>query len=219
MASNTDSDPAEGTSIAEVIEQGVVRAVFQPVVDLLSERAIGWEAFARVGDSEAGFVKWMQSAVAAELGTEFQLSALKAIAAHGVPPDDGILFVNVGADLLHDQRFLEECSHLGPRLAVDVRGSEIEVLTGIDARLDALASAGIHLSIDDTTAASLAMIARVRPSFVKIDPSVVRDVVNDARRSGPRGVTDRVRTRRRPRPRRRRRPGGAPPAPCPVTRP
>lgn len=179
MARDTDTAPGEGTSIAEAIEQGVVRAVFQPVVDLLSERAIGWEAFARVGESEAGFDQWMQSAVDAGLGTEFQLSALRAIAAHGVPPDDGILFVNVGADLLHDPRFLEECSHLGPRLAVDVRGPEIDSLTGIDERLDDLASAGIHLSIDDTTAASLAMIARVRPSFVKIDPSVVRDVVND----------------------------------------
>ena len=105
MAKDVTTDPGEGTSIAEVIEHGVVHAVFQPVVDLLSERAIGWEAFARVGDSEAGFDRWMQTAVDAELGTEFQLSALRAIAAHGAPPDDGILFVNVGADLLADQRF------------------------------------------------------------------------------------------------------------------
>ena len=179
MAKDVTTDPGEGTSIAEVIEHGVVHAVFQPVVDLLSERAIGWEAFARVGDSEAGFDRWMQTAVDAELGPEFQLSALRAIAAHGAPPDDGILFVNVGADLLADQRFLDECTNLGPRLAVDVRGPEADALTGLDERLDALAAAGIHLSIDDTTAASLAMIARVRPSFVKIDPSVVRDVVND----------------------------------------
>ena len=179
MADKTDSGPAEGTSIAEAIEQGVVRAVFQPVVDLLSERAIGWEAFARVGESEAGFDEWMQSAEAAGLGIEFQYTALQAIAAKGNPPDDGILFVNVGAELLQDPRFLDECQRLGPRLAIDVRGPDIDALTGIDERIDALAAAGIHLSIDDTTAASLAMIARVRPSFVKIDPSVVRDVVND----------------------------------------
>ncbi len=179
MAEDDDIGPVEGTSIAEAIEQGVVRAVYQPVVDLFSERAIGWEAFARVGDSEAGFDLWMQSAIAADLGVEFQFSALRAIAAQGSPPDDGILFVNVGADLLHDPRFVDECAQLGPRLAVDVRGAEIEMLTGLDERLDALADAGIHLSIDDTTAASLAMIAQVRPSFVKIDPTVVRDVVND----------------------------------------
>lgn len=179
MAKSTDSGPEEGTSIAEAIEQGVVRAVFQPVVDLVSERAIGWEAFARVGESEAGFDEWMQSAVAADLGVEFQFTALRAIAAQGTPPDDGILFVNVGAELLHDPRFIDECVQLGPRLAVDVRGADIDSLAGLDERLDALAAAGIHLSIDDTTAASLAMIARVRPSFVKIDPSVVRDVVND----------------------------------------
>lgn len=179
MSDDSETSPGEGTSIAEAIEQGVVRAVFQPVVDLVSERAIGWEAFARVGGSDAGFEQWMQSAVDAGLGVEFQFSALRAIAAQGAPPDDGILFVNVGAELLHDPRFLDECAHLGPRLAIDVRGTEIDSLTGIDQRLDELAAAGIHLSIDDTTAASLAMIARVRPSFVKLDPSVIRGVVND----------------------------------------
>ncbi|WP_436795162.1 EAL domain-containing protein [Actinospongicola halichondriae] len=179
MPEDNDTDPVEGTSIAEAIEQGIVRAVFQPVVDLVSERAIGWEAFARVGDSEVGFDQWLQTATDADLGAEFQFSALRAIAAQGVPPDDGILFVNVSAELLHDPRFLDECTNLGPRLAVDVRGAEIDALTGLDRDLDSLAAAGIHLSIDDTTAASLSMIAEVRPSFVKIDPSVVRDVVGN----------------------------------------
>ncbi len=179
MAKKRDGDPRAGNPIAAAIEQGVVRAVFQPVVDLVSERAIGWEAFARVGDSEVGFDEWMRSAVAADLGTEFQLSALRAIAAHGAPPDDGILFVNVSADLLTAPGFLDECVNLGPRLAVDLRGPDIESLKRLDEHLDALVVAGIHLSIDDTTAASLAMIARVQPSFVKIDPSIIREVVND----------------------------------------
>ncbi len=179
MPEDDDTGPVTGSSIAEAIEQGIVRAVFQPVVDLVSERAIGWEAFARVGASEAGFDVWMQTATDAGLGAELQYSALQAIASSGTPPDDGILFVNVSADLLHDPRFLDECTHLGPRLAVDVRGDEIDLLSGIDRCLDSLASAGIHLSIDDTTAASLSMIARVRPAFVKLDPSVVRRVVDD----------------------------------------
>ncbi|MGK2929362.1 MAG: EAL domain-containing protein [Acidimicrobiales bacterium] len=166
-------------SISEVIDGGVLRAVFQPIVDLYTDRPMGWEAFARVGETDDGFEQWLDSADAAGLGVEFQYSALHAIGARGAPPDDGILFVNVGVDLLADPRFLEEGSRLGPRLAIDVRGSDIDRLDEIPSQLDDLASAGIHLSIDDTTAASLAMIARVRPSFVKIDSALVRDLVHD----------------------------------------
>ena len=169
----------EDPSISEVIEQGILRAVFQPIVDLYTDRAMGWEAFARVGEADDGFERWLRSADEAGLGIEFQYSALHAIAAQGAPPDDGLLFVNVGPDLLAEPRFLEECTSLGPRLAIDIRGSEIEQLDDLTGQLDALAAAGIHLSIDDTTAASLAMIARVQPSFVKIDRAVVQDIVHD----------------------------------------
>ncbi|MDZ7675738.1 MAG: EAL domain-containing protein [Acidimicrobiales bacterium] len=166
-------------AIAQAIDDGIVRAVFQPVVDLATETAIGWEGFARVGDSTAGFDRWMETAQAEQLGTEFEYSILRAIADHGEPPDDGILFVNVTTNLLADPDFLDECERLAPRLVVDVRGSEVEALSGLDHRLDELAAAGVHLSIDDTTAAGLAMIARIHPTFVKIDRTVINEVVND----------------------------------------
>lgn len=171
--------PGAGTPITEVIEQGILRAVFQPIIDLHSDRPIGWEALARVGDDDEGFDQWLASADEAGLGIEFQVSALHAIGAAGRPPDDTLLFVNVRPDFLGDPRFLEECERLGPRVAIDVRGSDIEALNEVGPSLDALAHAGVHLSIDDTTAASLAMIARVRPSFIKLDPQVVRDLAHD----------------------------------------
>lgn len=170
---------ASRPSITEVIEQGIVRAVFQPIVDLQTDRPIGWEALARVGSGNEGFERWLASAEEAGLGLEFQFSALHAIGSGGGPPDGTILFVNVGAELLSDPRLLEECERLGPRVAVDVRGADIERLGDMTDELDRMSSAGVHLSIDDTTAASLAMIARVKPSFVKIDRSLVRDLVHD----------------------------------------
>ena len=176
----TKKSPGRGLpSISDVMEQGILRAVYQPVVDLHTDRPIGWEALARVGDGDEGFEVWLDTAEQAGVGREFQYSALHAIGAHGAPPDDAVLFVNVGVDLLDDPDFVEECGRVAPRIAVDIRGSEIERLGDMTTQLDALTSAGIHLSIDDTTAASLAMIARVRPSFVKLDGSLVRDIVND----------------------------------------
>ena len=180
MADKTTRGPDDAApSISEVIEQGILRAVYQPIVDLDTDRTMGWEAYARVGEANDGFGRWLQSAEDAGLGIEFQFSALHAIGLKGAPPDDTILFVNVGPELLGDPRFLAECATLGPRVAVDIRGADIERLDDFSGQLDDLAAAGIHLSIDDTTAASLAMIARVQPSFVKIDAALVRDIVHD----------------------------------------
>ena len=182
MVDEAKRGPGEGPTISEVIEQGILRAVYQPIVDLYTDRTMGWEAYARVGDEngDGGFDRWLGSAGEAGLGARVPvLRAARHRRRRSARRTTRILFVNVGADLLADPRFIEECTQLGPRVAIDVRGSEIERLDDLGGQLDALALAGIHLSIDDTTAATLAMIARVRPSFIKIDGALVREIVND----------------------------------------
>ena len=140
------------------------RARFQPIVDLRTGRPIGWEARPH---------RWLDDA------PEGGLAVLASLAAAGSPPDDGLVFVHVSADLLGDPRLVEECERLGSRVVIDVRGSEIDRLGELSSELDALATAGIHLSIENTSGVSLAMIARVRPSFVKLDAPLVRDIVHE----------------------------------------
>ena len=64
---------------------------------------------------------------------------------------------------LGDPRLVEGCERLGSRVVVDVRGSEVDRLSDMSSELDALATAGIHLSIEDTSGVSLAVLARQRP--------------------------------------------------------
>lgn len=140
------------------------RARFQPVVDLRTGRAIGWDARPH---------RWVDDA------PDGGLSALSTIVQAGAPPEDGLVFVHVSADLIGDPRLLEECERLGSRVVVDVRGSEIDRLGEMSDALDALATAGVHLSIENTSGVSLAMIARIRPTFVKLDAPLVRDIVHE----------------------------------------
>ena len=140
------------------------RARFQPIVDLRTGRPIGWEARPH---------RWIDDA------PDGGLAVLSSLASAGSPPDDGLVFVHVSAELLGDPRLYEQCERLGSRVVVDVRGAEVDRLIDLSSELDALATAGIHLSIENTSGVSLAMIARVRPTFVKLDPPLVRDIVHE----------------------------------------
>jgi diguanylate cyclase (GGDEF)-like protein len=140
------------------------RARFQPIVDLRTGRPIGWEARPH---------RWLDDA------PDGGLAVLSSLAQAGAPPDDGLVFVHVSADLLGDPRLFEEAERLGSRIVVDVRGAEVDRLGELSSELDALATAGIHLSIENTSGVSLAMIARVRPTFVKLDAPLVRDIVHE----------------------------------------
>jgi diguanylate cyclase (GGDEF)-like protein len=141
------------------------RARFQPIVDLRTGRPIGWDARPH---------RWVDDA------PDGGLAVLGALAAAGTPPDDGLVFVHVSADLIGDPRLYEECERLGSRVVVDVRGPEVDRLVELSSELDALATAGIHLSLESTSGVSLAMIARVRPTFVKLDAPLVRDIVHES---------------------------------------
>lgn len=140
------------------------RAAFEPIVDLSTGRAIGWELQPQHWKDEQ---------------PDSGMAALAAIAAAGAPPDDGLVFVQVSAELVGDTRLIEQAERLPARIVVDVRGSDIDRLSAKSNELDALATAGVHLSIDDTSGVSLAMIARVRPTFVKLDAPLVHDIVHE----------------------------------------
>ncbi len=151
----------------EVIGGPDRRALFQPIVDLRTGRPIGWEAQAGHDDG-------------AGIGApDAELALLASLATGGAPPDDGLVFVHVSAELIADPRLVEQCEQLGSRVVIDVRGSEVDRLDALSAQLDALATAGIHLSLENTSGVSLAMIARVRPSFVTLDAPLVRDIVHE----------------------------------------
>ena len=91
MTSGQDaSTQATGAGIADTWPS---RAVFDPIVDLATGRAIGWELQPQHWKDET---------------PDPGLAALAAIAAAGAPPEDGLVFVQVSAELVGDARLLEQ---------------------------------------------------------------------------------------------------------------
>ncbi len=150
--------------------------VFQPVLRLDDHVTVGYEALARLGEQADLPGPWFRLAREMGLDAQLELTCLSAIAALGLPPDDSLLFVNISASTLVDERVHALCAPLAARLVVELTEHEhvedYERLRPSIARWSAL---GVRLAVDDTGAgySSLRHVLELSPHFLKLDRSVV----------------------------------------------
>jgi EAL domain-containing protein (putative c-di-GMP-specific phosphodiesterase class I)/GGDEF domain-containing protein len=181
------------TSSAEmrrIIENAAVSTLFQPVVDLGTGEAIGYEALSRgPKDSTLEMPRAMfelsgRLGIALDLDRICRASALRA--SRSIAREGSKIFLNVLAGSLHDPAWLEAPAPAdaepGPAPASVVielseRGPEADLERTASA-LKQLREAGFALALDDvgTGYSSLATVERLRPEFVKVDVSLVRGV-------------------------------------------
>lgn len=140
---------------------------------------VGWEALARFRGSAESPDRWLSRATTVGMWAELELACLNAAAALGAPPQDGLLFVNVGPTLLVDPRLDEIRRNLPRRLVVEL--TEQAAVTDYEAlrsRLHVLACDGVHLAIDDAGAgySSLRHVLELSPQFLRLDRSLVHNV-------------------------------------------
>jgi EAL domain-containing protein (putative c-di-GMP-specific phosphodiesterase class I) len=159
--------------------------VFQPIVDMASGRPIGFEALTRFEDGTSPDVIFAD-AVAVGLGHDLEAATLtRSIEASSDLPAGPWLSLNVSAAFVLD----------GERLASIVRQRtrplilEITEYVAIDdyqAVRAAVAALGpdVRIAVDDAGAgvANFTHIVNLRPDFVKIDASLIRDVNADLTR-------------------------------------
>jgi EAL domain-containing protein (putative c-di-GMP-specific phosphodiesterase class I) len=169
----------------DVIERGGPSIVFQPFVELTTGRTLGVEALSRFGtEPRRGPDEWFADANADGLGTELELSALKAaLSQREQLHPSWILSLNVSpATLLRDE-FAALCER------IDVRGiafeitehqpiDDYEVLCAVTKDLQ---SRGALIAVDDAGAghASLRHILKLHPDLIKLDMSLVRGIDTD----------------------------------------
>ena len=170
------ADRARRAPLQRAIDHADVQVVFQPVVRLSDRATVGYEALARLGQGADLPGPWF--ALARELGisTDLELMCLGAIAEGGLPPDDGLLFVNVSPATLVHPLMAERCGPLADRLVVEL--TEHVVVHDYDAlrvALERWSSRGVRLAVDDTGAgySSLRHVLELAPHFLKLDGSVI----------------------------------------------
>ncbi len=175
------------TRVEAVVAENKIRLVFQPIYRLDDGRAEGVECLARFPDCESRPPNlWFSEAATVGLGIELELAAIrKALASLAELPESLSLSVNVSpATVLSD--LLEPLVAAAPpgRLILEV--TEHEVIEDYVAFARALEPLRKHvrLAIDDVGAGYSGMrhILDLKPDFIKLDMSLVRDIDRDPAR-------------------------------------
>lgn len=169
-----------------VIAERAFQAVFQPVVELADRTVVGFEALTRFvdgGDADAQF----ERARRLGLGTELELGTLQlAVERSARLPADTWLSVNVSPTLLcgDGDAVVSLLGRVERPLVVEITEREpVDDYARLRASVRALGRE-VRMAVDDVGSgyASLRHVLHLRPAFVKLDATWVRDIDADAAR-------------------------------------
>jgi EAL domain-containing protein (putative c-di-GMP-specific phosphodiesterase class I)/CheY-like chemotaxis protein len=188
---------AKAARVRQVLDERGLSIAFQPIVDIVTRKAVGFEALARFSASGPARPpnEWFADAEAVGLGVELELAAIgAAIAASGPLPAASFLSLNVGPTVAMSERLPHVLRRVDPaRTVLEItEHAPIADYDALAAALEPLRAHGVRLAVDDAGAgfASLRHILRLRPDFIKLDTSLTRDIDTDvARRALARGLT------------------------------
>jgi EAL domain-containing protein (putative c-di-GMP-specific phosphodiesterase class I)/CheY-like chemotaxis protein len=171
--------------VADVIADGAIRMVYQPIVDLAGGHTVGMEALARFDcEPQRSPAAWFAEAAEVGLAIELDLAAVAAsLSALDWLPDDVFLSVNVSPATAISGR-LQECLHGVPSSRIVLELTEHTRIDDYDAlrtALDELRQQGARVAVDDAGAgyAGLQQILRLRPDIVKLDLEFTRTIDAD----------------------------------------
>jgi EAL domain-containing protein (putative c-di-GMP-specific phosphodiesterase class I) len=175
--------------LTEIIFNRQLWTAFQPIVEMTSRDVMGWEGLSRGprgSDLElplALFGRAARYGLTAELERSCRRQAFLDWDRLGA---SGRLFVNTVPATVRDTSFLGRgvLDYLGPRLrpqSVTLEITERQVIENLSLYREAMhafTDLGFSFAIDDVGAgySGLETVAALRPSYLKIDMSLVRDV-------------------------------------------
>jgi EAL domain-containing protein (putative c-di-GMP-specific phosphodiesterase class I) len=179
--------PAWPDALDEVLaEPGLVRPVFQPIVDLERGVACGFETLARFASAlDMPPPAWIEAAYRFGKGERLEALLLDTgLDAAADLPTDCFLTVNVSPRALISQEVaavLARRTSLA-RIVLEVtEQADVEDYAGLRAVIARIRAAGGSIAVDDAGAgyASLSHILALRPEFVKLDRGLVSGIDRD----------------------------------------
>lgn len=192
LQSALDEDAARrGRRIADIVDDpdNNLTMVFQPIVDLASQRVVGNEALARFSAVPIRPPnEWFADAAEAGLDLHLELAAVRqALAGAHRLPEDTFLSVNVSPSTLRSPAFGELIAEQTERrIVVELTEHDhIQDYTPINDAMHELRRLGCRLAVDDTGAgfASLHHILKLQPELIKLDRLLVTDIDTDPARA------------------------------------
>lgn len=168
-------------AIRRIVERSEFHPVFQPIVDLETRAIVGYEALTRFHDEVAPEIK-LSEAASVGLGPELELATLGAVlrAASDLPPGRSLNINASPALILADGQLSTLIDGVDrPVICEITEHVAIGDYPAIRSALERLA--GTRVAVDDAGAgfASFRHILELRPSFVKLDRSLVAGIDGD----------------------------------------
>ena len=159
--------------------------VFQPIVDLRSERVVGFEALARFGPDQAAPDLWFIQAASVGMGLELELKAIRRALEQlaALPEERQYLSVNCSPSVLVSPALCELLAHHdGHRVVLELTEHvPVDDYGACRRALEPLRELGARLAIDDLGAgyASLRHMIELRPEIIKLDRTLA-DVTDES---------------------------------------
>lgn len=171
--------------VSDVMHDGSMSMVFQPIVDVATGRLVGCEALARFAAApQQGPERWFADAELAGLGIELETAAV-ALALRELPalPPHAFLALNVSpstvlSPAIHELLGAVDTTRIVLELTEHVAVEDYEA---VRSGLATLRDGGARLALDDTGAgyAGLRHLLGLRPDIIKLDISLTRDIDHD----------------------------------------
>jgi PAS domain S-box-containing protein len=163
--------------VKDVISLGRFTIVFQPIVDLAAYQPVGYEALTRFDDGVTPAERFADAHIVG-LGRELECAtAAAALRAAESLPEEAFLDLNFSADAILDGSAAKVVRGTKRQVVIEITEHEMEGdFTAL--RHAIMQMENCHLAIDDMGAGytSLSQLIELRPKFVKLDISMIRDI-------------------------------------------
>jgi EAL domain-containing protein (putative c-di-GMP-specific phosphodiesterase class I) len=169
--------------VAQMIETRAFNVVYQPIVDIRGpggERStVGYEALSRFANGSPP--AWFSAASKAGLRVGLELAAIRsAIAGFQSAPKSAYLTLNSSVETLCSPFLFDSLDGIGPhRVVLELpEDTVIESYERTKVHIDRLVDRGYRLAMDDLARGRIDLwyLVRLRPSIIKIDISMIRDI-------------------------------------------
>ncbi len=173
--------------IRAVLREGRLTTVLQPIVDLVSGAAVGYEALARFeGETPQPPDVWFAAAGSVGLGLELELAAVRSALDHlDTLPADTYLSLNVSPETAVSSEFAVLIEGGTDRIVIEVtEHAAIGDYPQFNSSVARLRFRGMRYAVDDAGAgfATFSHILSTKPDIVKLDMSLIRDIHRDLAR-------------------------------------
>lgn len=175
------------SDLRRLIDEDRLTAVYQPIVDLEARKVFGYEAFTRGPRREYKTAEYLfEIAHRTQMVWELDRACRrKALLRAADLPEGCSLFLNIEPDSLFDPDLggTPGLDHLAKRVVLEITERAMHTDFALFRRaLELVRRMGLRVAIDDVGSgySGLRRIAEVRPSFIKLDMHIIRDLQDDS---------------------------------------